>query len=258
VTVGDSTSDDHVPRCPVCRYRPLPGPTYLCLACLDHLGADLLEIAKLAARLDARPSVCAMESRGPPGFRSRPPGRVDVWVARDPRSKPYPVVEEWFGRDRDEVDDLLPSHEDDRPIRGVVYTLSSWAALIAESRGFTTALPTSVDDLCTWLSRQSDYIGRWPDDGPTLAVDIRAQRNQLRSLTGDPNPKPAAWCIRLVAAAGGEPVTCGAPIFLPRGQTEIDHTQPLKLRCGGDAPHVFSGMELLHLKLANDREKETP
>jgi hypothetical protein len=135
--------------------------------------------------------------------------------------------------------------------------LSSWAGLIAESRGFTAALPTTVDDLCTWLSHQSDYIARWPDDGPTLAVDIRAQRNQLRSLTGDPNPKPAAWCIRLVPMADDRQGTCGAPIFLPRGQTEIDHTQPLKLRCGGDPAHVFSGMELLHLKLANDREKET-
>lgn len=248
--------DDPIPRCPVCRFRELSGPLYMCLHCVDHLGTDLAEIARLAVKLDARPMVAALDSRGPPGFRSRPPGRVDIWVATDPRSKPYPVVDEWFGRDRDGVDDGQPSHEDDRPIRGVHFTLSGWAALIAESRGFAYAPPADVGGLCSWLSGQSDYISRWPDDGPALAVDLRAQRNQLRSLTGDPNPRPAAWCIRLVPAGddrgGDRQRTCGEPIFLPRGQTEIDHRAPIRLHCGAEPSHVYSGLELLNLKLAND------
>lgn len=247
--------DDHLPRCPVCRFRLLPGPLYLCPDCADHLGTDLAEIARLADRLDARPSATPLEGRGPPGFRSRPPGRLEIWVARDRRSKPHPVVEEWYGRDRDDVADALPSHEEDHPVRGVWWTLSGWAGLITETRGFAYRPPSTIGDLCRWLTNQADYVSRWPDDGPALATDVRALRNSLRSLTGDPNPRPAAWCIRLVTPDGddGPPVTCGAPIFLPRGQTEIDHTQPIKLRCGRPvAAHTYSGLELLNLKLAND------
>jgi hypothetical protein len=244
--------EDGIPRCPVCRYRELSGPLYLCAACLEHLGADLAEVVKLAGRLDARPAVASLDGRGPPGFRSKPPGRVDVWVARDERSKPHAVVDEWWGRDRDGVEDDLPSHEDDRPIRGVWWTLSSWAGLLHESRGFTHPLPGSVPELAAWIDRQSDYVSRWPDDGPELVRDVRALRNQLRSLTGDPNPRPAAWCIRMVPVTDGPPTTCGAPIFLPRGQTEIDHTQPLRLHCGAPDPHTYSGLDLLKLKLSNE------
>jgi hypothetical protein len=244
--------DDHVPRCPVCEFRELTGPLYLCPHCLDHLGSDLAEIAKLAARLDARPCAVGIDGRGPPGFRSRPPGRVEVWVARDHRSKPYPIVDQWWGRDRDGVDDDAPSHEDERPIRGVMFTLASWAALIAETRGFTHPPPVGLDDLCRWLTNQSDYVSRWPLDGPALAIDLRMQRNQLRSLTGDPNPRPAAWCIRLVDGPDGQ-TPCQAPIFLPRGQSEIDHTVPIKLTCGGDPAHTYDGLDLLRLKLANDQ-----
>lgn len=259
MTAAVDPEDAATPRCPVCRHRELTGPTYLCSPCVDHLGDDLDEIVTLATRLDARPGMSGGEGRGAPGFRSKPPGRVDVWVARDRRSKPHAVVEEWYGRDRDGITDPLPSHEDDRPVRGVWWTLSSWAALIAESRGFEHPPPDDVAELAGWLWAQADYISRWPDDGAALLVDIRALRNQLRSLTGDPNPKPAAWCIRLVDSPvnEGERYTCGAPIFLPRGQTEIDHTQPVRLRCTGDPQHTYSGHELLNLKLANDQEVES-
>lgn len=223
--------------CPVDRWRVLSGPTYMCPDCRDHLAADLTEVGVRYLRLDARPGAEGGEHRGRPGFASRTPGRDDVWVARDERSLPYKIADD---------DDA----ESERPVRSVARTLSSWAALIAETRDEHPPL-LGVVDLVGWLRYRVEYIARWPDDGPELALDIRALRNQLRSLTGEPNPKPAAYCIRFEGAAGDER-ECRAAIFLPVGETDV--ASMTALWCTGEVRHRYSGGDLLRLKLANDEE----
>jgi hypothetical protein len=48
---------------------------------------------------------------------------------RDRRSKPYPVVEDCLGRDRDDVTDTLPFHEEDRAtFHGHRFSSMMWSA----------------------------------------------------------------------------------------------------------------------------------
>ena len=212
----------------------LTGPTYICEQCRDRLVDDLREIAQRYPLLDARYGIDP-EARSGPGFGTRPPGRVDVWTARDERSLPYRIAEDWV--------------ESDRPVRSVARTLATWAGLIAETRGEDTGPPRDVPRLVGWLVRRVEYIARWPDDGPELAIDVRVLRNQLRSLTGEPNPKPAAWCIRFEPGPDGAPRECGAAIFIPPA---TDLTSAVALWCTGTPRHRYSGTDLLRLKIANE------
>ncbi|HYH63360.1 MAG TPA: hypothetical protein VD866_01540 [Urbifossiella sp.] len=217
------------------RWRVLSGPMYICPDCRDHLVDDLTEVARRYPLLDARYGVDP-EARGGPGFGSRAPGRVDVWTARDERSLPYRLVEDYV--------------ESDTPIRSVARTLATWADLIVETRGEETAPPRTVFELTRWLVRRIEYIARWPDDGPELARDIRQLRNQLRSLTGEPNPKPAAYCIRFEPGPDGTPTECGAAIFGP--PPTVDRTSAVSLWCTGDPRHRYTGTEILRLIIANE------
>lgn len=209
---------------------------YFCPDCRDHLVDDLTEIERRYPLLDARYGIDPDTATGGAGFGTRPPGRVDIWVARDERSLPYRIADDYV--------------ESDAPVRSVGRTLASWAELIAETRGEDTAPPRGVDELTRWLIRRIEYIARWPDDGPELALDVRRLRNQLRSLTGEPNPKPAAYCIRFEPGPDGAPVECGAAIFAPAGTA--DRTSAVTLRCTGPTQHRYTGTDILRLIIANE------
>ena len=213
----------------------LSGPTYFCPECRDHLTADLREIARRYPMLDAAYGIDP-DAVGGGGFGTRPPGRVDIMVARDERSLPYRIADDYL--------------ESEAPIRSVARTLETWAGLIAETRGEETEPPKTVAELADWLARRVEYIARWPEDGPALALDMRRLRNQLRSQCGEPNPKPSAFCIRFEPDADGKPVECGAAIFMPPGTG--DRTSPVALWCTGPVQHRYTGTDIIRLTLANE------
>lgn len=215
----------------------LSGPTYFCPYCRDHLTADLREVGRRFPLLDARYGIDPDTASLGGGFGTRPPGRVDVWVARDGRSLPYRIADDYV--------------ESDAPIRSVVRTLETWAELIVETRGEDTGPPRTVDELVEWLCRRIEYIARWPEEGPALALDVRRLRNQLRSQTGEPNPRPAAYCIRFEPGPDGVPTECGAAIFMPAA---TDRTSAVALWCTGDPQHRYTGTDILRLTLANEAE----
>lgn len=242
-----------------CGYRHRPQVEAKARTTLSGL---LDEISLRYANLDARPVVTDHE--GPPkGFGSRPPGRVDVWVMRDARSVGYPVVESWEGGDG------RVHCEDDSPPRSIPKAVTSLAEAVHEARGFTAPLPAGVTALCGWLAAQTDWmVGR--EDVAEVTADLRELRNQLRSATGDPNPKPLGHCIETACAECGtraEPTAttcrychgpvaeCAAAIFMPASEPRAPDEPIADLptlrctSCGGE----YTGRRLILLRLAGEK-----
>lgn len=166
-------------------------------ACHDRLTASVNEIITRGAQLSARPSGGQGFGRRAPGYASRPPVNLHNATLRDPRTAPA---------------ELGDAHA---PLN----LLLSWAGWIRRARG-QDQVGYQTDDLNVlvnegaYLVSSMDWITRqaWV---PRFAEQTKAVVSQLRSATGEPNPRPVGSCER-----------CGHPLFPPRGGE-------LTIVCGG-------------------------
>lgn len=162
-----------------------------CWSCHERLGDVLREIVKRYHALDATPGVAASTERRAPGFRSIPPLNLHVVALADPRTR---VVE-----------------KGDPACAQRVY--SEWANRIRRERRQRT-IRQIIDLDRDYLTNSMDWITRqsWVSE---FAEEIERVCAQLRSATGDPNPKPVGWCIELIEVEGAVKY-CGHPLFPPR------------------------------------------
>lgn len=230
-----------------------------CDGCLDRLRETLHDIVNRYYKLDTRPGANAdPESRGAPGFGSRPPASPHIISMRDKRSKSYEVAvdgtlyDEWVPVEDPENDveawsrplpkgvhgpveppgkytrarevwfaaDGRAHQEQERPPRSIHHALDSLATMIAEDRGMTPTFGT-VADLARWLDRQLDYITRqdWVADVANELHDLLAQ---LKPVTGDKRQK-IGKCPNTITLDDGEHTKeCGHPLYAPTDNARDD------------------------------------
>jgi hypothetical protein len=166
--------------------------------CLDRLDGALGEIVQRYARLSARTGGAHDFVRRAPGFHSRPPLDIHRAALRDPRTAPVQLG------------------EPHAPLNLFI----SWATWIRTQRRQkpTPAYRSEDNDLAVldfewrYLSNALDWATRqeWI---PTFSDQVKACLSQMRSVTGEPNPRPVGSC------------RCGHPLFPP--------TEGRDIRCGG-------------------------
>jgi len=166
--------------------------------CHQRIGEQLDEIVTRYARLSATVSHSHDFGRRAPGYHSRPPLNIHVAALRDPRTAPVVVG------------------EPHAPLNLFI----SWANWIrGERRQAVLATYPTQDNLeildfeHRYLAVSMDWITRQPWI-PRLAEQAKAVLGQLRSATGEPNPRPIGDCEG-----------CGHPLFPP--------TEGKVIRCGG-------------------------
>ena len=91
-----------------------------------------------------------------------------------------------------------------------------------------------LDGWMDWITKQ-DWVGE-------LETELREVRDQLRSETGEPNPKPIGYCINTLDE-GEHTRECQAPLFAPREGTA--------LRCH-HCGREYDGLDLVKLELAQE------
>lgn len=209
-------------------------------------------IPGLYALLNAAPGHGEVIRRGP-GFGSSAPASNHVIAMRDRRSKPCEVARDgveyiWDETAEDAYPRLPPGvqgperrpgsyvtkrdvwrgadgklyAEDPKPVRSVPHTLGGWVQMVAEERDMTPGTG-SVADLCAWLDRNLDWIGRqdWVTD---LADDLQQLHRQLKLPAGGNARRPVGSCPNTIDE-GEHTRTCDTPLFAPlRGDT---------IQCGG-------------------------
>lgn len=185
---------------------------YCCGQCAETMRRWLREIEDYSAATTAAPGRGGDGGRRSPGYGSRPPARLDVMAARDPRTVPHPVGS----------DDI------DGDVRSTLSTLDSLARWIAEEAGDLrpTHAPTIASE-ARYLRSRIDWCRgqQWIDE---LAADIAELHRQCRRLAGDPPPTPVAQC------------QCGGPLW-PCGDTAT-----VGVRCG-DCGAAYAGLDLLRI-----------
>jgi hypothetical protein len=99
--------------------------------------------------------------------------------------------------------------------------IHSWRADVRRlrwpHRGATP--PARLDADCRWLAQELDWIvAQYPAAGD-LAREVAELNSQVRSIVGDPEPRPQriGYCVALV----GEGVVCGAAISRMPGETRL-------------------------------------
>lgn len=168
--------------------------------CHERLEGHLGEIVQRYARLTARPQGGQGLGRRAPGYGSKPPLNIHAATLRDPRTAPI---------------DLGDPHS---PLNLFI----SWANWIRQARSQLRLTTYPLDDLMAldvewrYLTNAMDWITRQPWV-PRFDGQVRAVVSQLRSATGEPNPRPVATC----GAEG-----CNHALFPPRAGT-------LDIICGG-------------------------
>lgn len=171
--------------------------------CHDRLQAAVVEIVNRYARLTARPGSGAAFDGGrrAPGFGSRPPVNLHNATLRDPRTHPAELGE----------------------AHAPLNFLLTWGRWIRTTRSQPPrGYAGGVDDLeiadieGTYLFNSMDWITRqyWVVQ---FSEQMRAVVSQLRSATGEPNPRPVGWCLS---------EDCDHPLFPP-------HDGGINIRCGG-------------------------
>jgi hypothetical protein len=169
---------------------------WACESCVRTMQRQLREIETYAAILTI--SVTPRRGHGQrraPGYASRSPGRDDVIVALDYRSR--------VGGDGPD-DDAHPT----RSVLGTLHDLSRW---VREEQDIGEPLrePTIASEVgyllgaAEWCARQ-----QWVDE---FAADIRDLHGQCRHQAGDHPGHPIGECPNLLST--GE---CRAPLFLPQ------------------------------------------
>jgi hypothetical protein len=174
---------------------------YGCEDCAEWIRRQLREIELYVAWLPllAQPGRSGQGVRAP-GFDSRPPARLDVLVALDPRTKIDVTTEE---RPFDPVVDDDP---DDAP-RSVLVALESQARMIREERDQPPPRrKATIGGEIIYLLGATDYCCHqpWIDD---MAEWIKGIHAHARSLVGDKPPGPIGPCLKL---------DCGGSVFWAR------------------------------------------
>lgn len=176
-------NDDHATPCTIGRcQRPADLGRYTCQQCAELMRRWINEIETYTATLNSAPSRGGDGSgRRSPGHGSRPPARLDVIAALDPRSVPHAIGP-------DDVDG------DVRSILGTLTGITGWVA--DERRRLDEApeasrTPTIAGEVRYLLGRV-DWCTRqvWVDD---LAEDLRQLHRQVVTLAGD-STRPLAPC----------------------------------------------------------------
>lgn len=191
--------------------------------------------------LDARPGVTDSGRRGP-GFGSRSPASDRILVMRDRRSKSCEIardgVEYVWDPDADNGYPPLPLgvhgperppgayvdkrdvwygsdgkgyQEEETPARSVPRVLEAWVQLVAEEREVKPGAGT-VADLCTWLDRHLDWLGR-QEFVVDLADDLRRLHRQIKTASGAPR-RSIGSCPNTIDE-GDHTRTCGASLSAP-------------------------------------------
>jgi hypothetical protein len=176
--------------------------------CHDRLESHLGEILQRYARLTARPQGGQGTGRRAPGYGSRPPLDLHRAALRDPRTAPL---------------ELGDAHS---PLN-LFISWTTWMRVVRlqDPVGYSSLDALAILDFeWRYLTNAMDWITRQPWV-PRFDEQVRAVVSQLRTATGEPNPRPVGTCN---ATLGGEgiPVECGFPIFPPRPGT-------LNIVCGG-------------------------
>lgn len=209
--------------CPPARARVSRPGGFTDWVCHERLLGDLVEILTRYAQLSAVPGRSGGQGRRAPGFESRPPLNLHHAALRDPRTRPIELGEphsalnlyitwsRWMRQHRDQAQPQYPTDD----------------LTVLQFEG--AYLTQSMD----WITRQE-----WV---PTFAAQTRAVLSQLRSATGDPNPKPLGWCITDV-----EGRTCGHPLFPPNAGRDIRCQS-----CGTD----YDPVAQIRLRRANTQGK---
>lgn len=144
-----------------------------CWNCHDRLDEQLGEIVQRYARLTAAPHRSGDFGRRAPGYHSRPPLDIAAATLRDPRTAPL---------------ELGDPHA---PINLFV----SWAMWIRAQRRQNPRIAYPLDDLLVldiewrYLTASLDWITRQPWV-IELAEQVKACLSQMRSVLGEPNPRP--------------------------------------------------------------------
>lgn len=173
-------------------------------ACHDRIADQLGEIVQRYARLTAKVSHSHDFGRRAPGYHSRPPLNIHAAALRDPRTAPL---------------ELGQPHS---PLNLFI----TWATWIRGERRQDALVQYPPDDLAVldfewrYLTTSMDWITRQPWI-PRFAEQTKAVVSQLRSATGEPNPKPIGKCDGIEGVTPG----CGHPLFPP--------TEGRNVRCGG-------------------------
>ncbi len=211
------------PPRPLDKQRPLRDGGLTCWACHDTLGQTITEVGRRYLLLDATPSTGGDGGRRSPGFGSRPPVNLHVAALRDPRTLPV---------------ELGDPHN-------ALSLLRSWANAIRSARG-------PVLHPCESFVPGDTKFGSWITRQPAvtlMAEEFRAVQSQLRSATGEPNPKPVGYCIKPTLTATGEfEDWCNGPLFPPR-DGESDITCP---QCEA----VYEPLEQIKVKIQNEQDPE--
>lgn len=193
---------------------------YTCADCAATMLRWLGEIEDYTATLNSAPSRGGDGSgRRSPGHGSRPPARLDIIAALDPRSVPHAIGP-------DDVDG------DVRSILGTLTGITGWVA--DERRRLDeppepSRAPTIAGEVRYLLGR-IDWCTRqvWIDD---LADDLRQLHRQVVALAGD-SRRPLAPCPG-----------CSGPLW-PAGNDQV-----VGVRCG-ECGTAFNGLDLLRIGAA--------
>ncbi|MER7078149.1 MULTISPECIES: hypothetical protein [Bacteria] len=174
----DHTTPCIVDRCP----RAAEPGRYTCEPCAERMRCWLREIDDYAATLTAAPGRGGDGGRRSRGYGSRPPARLDVIAALDPRSVGHVIGP-------DDVDDAT------RSILGTVNRLCGWVhseLLRLDANHHAPPRDLTITRGTGWLRGYIDWCTRqvWADD---LADDLRELHAQLRRLAGD-STRPLAPC----------------------------------------------------------------
>lgn len=215
--------------CLLCRRKRRATQGYrTCIPCCDALRDTLTEITTRHTRLC---SITALlpgsgdDGRKPGGYASQSPARDRVIAMLDPRTVAV---------------------EPGDP-HSVLAILTSWANLLRDHTNQTPPTqPPTVRSEASVLDAWMDYLTRqdWIDE---CAHELTAVRDQLRSATGEPNPKPVGHCINTLDE-GATTRECGAALFAPTSGTALQCQQ-----CG----RSYDGLDLVKLELAQEAGSES-
>lgn len=219
--------NDRVTPCLCCAARGVQrraSDGYLtCTRCCDRLRDTLTEIKtrywQLCSITSLLPTVTD-DGRKARGYASRSPARDQVIAMLDPRTT---------------------ATEPGDP-HSVLAILASWAELVREeTHQSRPSEPATVESEAAVLDAWMDWITR-QDWVVELDTELRQVRDQLRSETGEPNPKPVGHCINTLDE-GETTRECRAPLFAPKEGTAIRCHH-----CGRE----YDGLDLVKLELAQE------
>jgi hypothetical protein len=217
-----------------------------CEGCVKKIRKQLTDISDRYHRLDPTPGAQGdLDTRGAPGFGSKPTASVHIICMRDRRSSSN--AKEWTAGDG------KVHKESERPPLSVFNELDTLAWDVCEKRGFDDG-PDQHDvyGLCWWLSNQLDWASRRPDV-VEFARSVRSINTKLMPVTGDPRIFVAK--CPTVLYEGDEVSTCDSNLYYPTSGDVIMCGNP---KCGRKwESHQWDSEEPGSLKnLIKDRRKK--